>query len=265
MPENDLALLIRAARAAGDIATTYVGGALGVRYKAADGSPVTDADMAVNAALSDILRAARPGYGWLSEESVDNDARLGAEHVFIVDPIDGTRSFIEGSDSWSHSLAIARDGQITAAVVYLPMLNRLFEAGLGEGARLNGDALRASAVADADSAQVLITRPGLDPQHWAGEVPQLSRHHRPSVAYRLGLVAQGRFDAMMTFRASWEWDIAAGALLLSEAGARMTNRHGVPIRFNAPDPRHDGIIAANPALHSDILSRLRPADPPQDA
>ncbi|EIE49201.1 inositol monophosphatase [Salipiger aestuarii] len=265
MPESDLALLIRAARAAARIATTYVGGALGVRYKAADGSPVTDADMAVNSALSDILRGARPGYGWLSEESADSDARLGAEHVFIVDPIDGTRSFIEGSDSWSHSLAIARHGQITAAVVYLPMLDRLYEADLGGGARLNGNALRASDTGDADSAHVLVTRPALDPRHWAGAVPRLARHHRPSIAYRLGLVAQGRFDAMLTLRASWEWDIAAGALLLSEAGARMTDRHGAAIRFNAPEPRHDGIVAANPMLHSDLLSRLSRKPPPQGA
>ncbi|MBU2962897.1 3'(2'),5'-bisphosphate nucleotidase CysQ [Citreicella sp. C3M06] len=257
MPESDLALLIRAARAAAEIATGFAQSALNVRRKPDDGSPVTDADMAVDAALSDILRGARPGYGWLSEESIDSTDRLAADSVFIVDPIDGTRSFIEGSDSWAHSLAVARRGKITAAVVYLPLLDRMFDAALGEGARLNGAPLRASTVRDAETARVLVTRPVLEPEHWDGAVPQLSRHHRPSVAYRLGLVAQGRFDAMLTLRASWEWDIAAGALLLSESGARMTDRHGAPIRFNAPDPRHDGILAANPALHANMLARLR--------
>ncbi|MBN8187707.1 3'(2'),5'-bisphosphate nucleotidase CysQ [Salipiger thiooxidans] len=257
MQESDLALLVRAAQTAAETATRYIGGEMNVRHKAADGSPVTDADMAVNSVLGDILRGARPDYGWLSEESADDGARLAARRVFIVDPIDGTRSFIEGSESWAHSLAVAEDGEITAAVVYLPMRDRLYDAALGEGARLNGEALRTSRVATLEEAHVLATRPALDPAHWH-EAPDLQRSHRPSIAYRLGLVAEGRFDAMFTFRPSWEWDIAAGALLLSEAGARITDRHGAQLRFNAATPLHQGIVAANPALHDDILRRLRP-------
>ncbi|WP_417720374.1 inositol monophosphatase family protein [Salipiger sp.] len=258
MPESDLALLTRAARAAAETALTYTGEALNVRYKAADGSPVTDADMAVNRVLSGILRAARPDYGWLSEESADDPARLSAGHVFIVDPIDGTRSFIEGSDSWAHSLAVARDGAVTAAVILMPMRDRLYSAALGEGATLNGTALAASGVADPEQAQVLATKPAADPKHWQDGTPGFHRVHRPSIAYRLGLVAEGRFDAMVTFRATWEWDIAAGALILSEAGARMTDRSGAPIRFNAPVPQHDGIVAANPALHARLLAAIVP-------
>ncbi|APX21457.1 MAG: 3'(2'),5'-bisphosphate nucleotidase CysQ [Rhodobacteraceae bacterium] len=258
MPESDLALLSRAAQAAAETATRYIGAEMNVRHKAADGSPVTDADMAVNTVLADILRAARPGYGWLSEESADDPDRLGAEHVFIVDPIDGTRSFIEGSDSWSHSLAVARDGEITAAVVFLPMRDKLYSAARGEGTRLNDAPVQASDVPALASAHVLATRPTLAPEHWRASTPEIRRSHRPSIAYRLGLVAEGRFDAMFTFRQSWEWDIAAGALLLSEAGARLTDRRGAPIRFNAARPLHDGVVAANPALHDDILAQLRP-------
>ncbi|MCR8546625.1 3'(2'),5'-bisphosphate nucleotidase CysQ [Salipiger sp. P9] len=256
MPESDLALLIRAAEAAAEVATGYAGEALNVRHKPADGSPVTDADLAVNAVLGEILRGARPDYGWLSEESADDPARLGAEHVFIVDPIDGTRSFIEGSESWAHSLAVARNGAITAAVVLLPKRGKLYEAAAGGGARLNGAPLRTSGVAVLERAHVLATKPALDPTHWRA-TPELTRSHRPSIAYRLGLVAEGRYDAMFTFRPSWEWDIAAGALLLSEAGARLTDRRGAPIRFNAARPLHEGLVAANPALHDDILRRLR--------
>ncbi|WP_417742724.1 inositol monophosphatase family protein [Salipiger sp.] len=259
MPESDLALLTRAAWSAAETATRYIGGAMNVRQKAADGSPVTDADMAVNAVLEDLLRSARPDYGWLSEESADDPARLGAEHVFIVDPIDGTRSFIEGSDSWAHSLAVARDGEITAAVVFLPMRERFYSAALGEGTRLNDAPVRASHVATLETAQVLATKPSMQPDHWRSPVPALRRSHRPSIAYRLGLVAEGRFDAMLTLRPSWEWDIAAGALLLSEAGAVLSDRTGAAIRFNAAHPKHDGVVAANPALHGEILGRLRQA------
>ena len=257
MPESDLALLSRAAQAAAETATRYIGAEMNVRHKAADGSPVTDADMAVNTVLADILRAARPGYGWLSEESADDPDRLGAEHVFIVDPIDGTRTFIEGSDSWAHSLAVARDGEITAAVVFLPMRERFYSAALGEGTRLNDVPVRASDVTTLETAQVLATKPSMQPDHWRSPMPELQRSHRPSIAYRLGLVAEGRFDAMLTLRPSWEWDIAAGALLLSEAGAMISDRSGQPIRFNAPHPKHDGVVAANPALHGEILGRLR--------
>ena len=232
---------------------------MNVRHKAADGSPVTDADMAVNAVLEELLRNARPDYGWLSEESADDPARLGAERVFIVDPIDGTRSFIEGSDSWAHSLAVARDGEITAAVVFLPMRERFYSAALGEGTRLNDATVHASGVATLETAQVLATKPSMQPDHWRSPMPELQRSHRPSIAYRLGLVAEGRFDAMLTLRPSWEWDIAAGALLLSEAGAMISDRSGQPIRFNAPHPKHDGVVAANPALHGEILGTLRQA------
>lgn len=258
MPESDLALLTRAAWRAAETATRYIGGEMNVRHKAADGSPVTDADMAVNAVLEEVLRGARPGYGWLSEESADDPARLGAERVFIVDPIDGTRSFIEGSDSWAHSLAVAQDGEITAAVVFLPMRERLYSAALGEGTRLNDAEVHASEVATLETAEILATKPSMQPDHWRSPMPQLKRSHRPSIAYRLGLVAEGRFDAMLTLRPSWEWDIAAGALLLSEAGAMISDRSGQRIRFNAAHPKHDGVVAANPALHGAILDRLRP-------
>ena len=87
MPESDLALLSRAAQAAAETATRYIGAEMNVRHKAADGSPVTDADMAVNSVLGDILRGARPDYGWLSEESADDPDRLTTPATFIVDPI----------------------------------------------------------------------------------------------------------------------------------------------------------------------------------
>ncbi|MGR3581232.1 MAG: inositol monophosphatase family protein [Sagittula sp.] len=265
MPETeadaDLRLLTDAARRAGEIATGFIGQDLDIRYKDDDAGPVTRADLAVDTALKEILRPARPDYGWLSEETPDGDTRLGKQRVFIVDPIDGTRSYIEGSRAWAHVLAVVEDGIVQAAVVFLPMLDALYSARLGGGARLNGDTIAVSPRGALADAEVLATRPNLDPHHWLGGVPQVKRHHRPSLAYRQALVAEGRYDAMFTFRPSWEWDIAAGALILSEAGATVTDRRGLPLRFNGPHPQVDGLVAANPGLHGALMARLSDAAP----
>jgi myo-inositol-1(or 4)-monophosphatase len=218
---------------------------------------VTAADLAVNAMLLEQLRGARPGYGWLSEETEDTAARLGAERVFIVDPIDGTRSFIEGSDSWAHSLAVAEGGVVIAAVVYLPMRDKLYAAAAGQGATLNGASIRATARADLEGASILAAKPNYAPENWqGGRVPEVARAFRPSLAYRLSLVAEGRFDAMMTLRPSWEWDIAAGDLILREAGAMTSDRRAGPLRFNNAVPMVDGVLAANPVLHGALHAAL---------
>ncbi|MEC7962481.1 MAG: inositol monophosphatase family protein, partial [Pseudomonadota bacterium] len=125
MPATDLDLLIHAARLAGETALKYSGPQAKSWDKPGDLGPVTEADLAVNDVLHRELLGARPDYGWLSEESEDGSTRLDQEKLFIVDPIDGTRSFIEGSNAWAHSIAVAQGGEITAAVVLLPAKDRL--------------------------------------------------------------------------------------------------------------------------------------------
>ncbi len=259
MPAADLPLLIDAARRAGRIACSFTGPDAQRWDKPGDAGPVTEADLAVNDMLTDVLRNARPDYGWLSEETEDTAARLDADTVFIIDPIDGTRSFVEGSKTWAHSIAIARGGQITAAAVYLPMLDKLYTAALGQGAALNDSPLTVSANDRMRDCSVLVTKPAMQPHHWRGGVPPaLKRGHRPSLAYRLALVGEGRFDGMLTLRDSWEWDIAAGALIVSEAGGTITDRAGLPLRFNNPHPTLNGIIAATPVVHTGLYAALQP-------
>ena len=258
---TDLSLLLEAAAEAGRIATSYTG-KTAKRWDKPDGAgPVTEADLAVNAMLERELLAARPDYGWLSEETEDTTARLSRDRVFIIDPIDGTRSFADGSDTWAHSLAIADRGQITAAVIYLPKRDLMFSAALGTGAQLNGAPISPSDQAHLTGANVLATRPNMEPHHWRSDVPAFKRSHRPSLAYRMALVAQGRFDGMLTLRPAWEWDIAAGDLILQEAGAICTTRSGQALRFNNPYPTLDGVIAAGPALHARVLGALANAGP----
>jgi len=259
LPGSDLALLIEAAQEAGRIATRYVGQPLDVRDKADGSGPVTAADLAVNAMLTEHLRAARPDYGWLSEETEDDFTRLEADRVFIVDPIDGTRSFIEGSATWAHSLAVADHGVVTSAVIYLPQRGKLYTAAMGQGADLNGTPIHATTRSDLSGASVMAASSNFDPERWcAGQVPQVTRGFRPSLAYRLSLVAEGRYDAMLTLRSTWEWDIAAGDLILREAGAISTDRCAQALRFNNPQPFVNGMIAANPVLHRALHRALAP-------
>lgn len=245
---------------AGRIATGFAGETARRWDKPGGAGPVTEADLAVNDALRETLTLARPDYGWLSEESEDGSDRLSRDRVFIVDPIDGTRSFIEGANTWAHALAVAERGQITAAVVFLPRLGLLYSASRGGGAFLNNAPIRASDVRGFADATILAAKPTLAAQKWrAGVCPDFKLAYRPSLAYRLGLVAQARFDAMITLRHSWEWDIAAGALIVEEAGGRCTDRGGISLRFNNADPRLDGVVAGGCPIHNAVINALDPA------
>lgn len=255
-PAAELALLTEAALACGKIALKHFRHKPKVWDKGDGQGPVTEADLAIDRMLHERLLAARPGYGWLSEESADEPSRLGAGRVFILDPIDGTRAFIAGEKSWSHSLAIAEAGRVIAGVVHLPALERTYAATIGGGATLNGRPLAVSARDEIEGATLLASAAQLDPAHWAGKVPKMERHFRPSLAYRLCLVAEGRFDAMLTFRDTWEWDVAAGNLIATEAGARVTSADGRPLTYNAARPLLPGIIAGAPSVHAAILARV---------
>ncbi len=254
---DDLKLLIDAAQAAGKIASGFFHGSAERWDKPGGQGPVTEADLAVDRMLRNELTGARPDYGWLSEETEDNPERLEAEQVFIVDPIDGTRSFIEGSTTWAHSLAVARDGIVEAAVVYLPERGKLYAAALGQGATLNDTALTVSQKTRIEGATVLAAKPNLNPSFWQNrDVPPVERVFRSSLAYRLSLVGEGRFDAMMTLRPTWEWDVAAGALIVEEAGGKVTDQVKGSARFNNPHPQLRGMVAGTPPVQDALVTRL---------
>lgn len=246
-----------AARAAGDIARSFWRKTPDAWEKPDGAGPVSEADMAVNAMLEHELRTARPDYGWLSEESIDDAARLVASRTFIIDPIDGTRAFLAGEGSFAHSLAIAQDGQVMAAVVYLPVPDLIYTATLTGQALLNGIAIAPSATINPEGASILTAAASADPSQWRGPVPDYKRAFRPSLAWRLCLVAEGRFDATLSLRPAWEWDIAAGALIATRAGAAVTDRAAMPLYFNRPVPQSNGLIAAPTALHAALTSRIR--------
>ena len=255
MPVNDLNLLIKATRKAGEIAFGFFGADPQIWDKTDNAGPVTEADLAVDKYLKSVLLNARPNYGWLSEETEDGSERLSLSRQFIIDPIDGTRAFIQGAEDWGISVAVAEHGIITAAVVYMPVKDMLFTATKGQGAKLNN--MKITVPSPANPARVLSQKATFDQKNWKqGILPGIERHFRTSLAYRLCLVAMGRFDGMITLHKSWEWDIAAGTLIVNEAGGSVTDRKGASLKFNNPQPKQNGIIAAHSSLHAQILDFL---------
>lgn len=257
-PQQDLALLEDAARHAGEIAMGYWQKSPEVSYKPDNQGPVSEADLAVNAALEKQLMAARPEYGWLSEESPDNGLRLEKHSQFILDPIDGTRAFINGKQGFSHAVAVARDNIITAAVVHLPALGLTYTATMDGPALCNGKPL-APQESPLAEAEVLTAAVNLEARFWKNGPPAFTRISRPSLAWRLCLVAEGRFHAALTMHRAWEWDIAAASLIAKQAGAQITDKYGRMLSFNNPTPQVDGLITAAPELHQALSLALRPA------
>lgn len=221
-----------------------------------DAGPVTEADLAVNAELARLLRQARPDYGWLSEESEDGAERLGAERVFIVDPIDGTRAFMKGETGFAIAIAVIEAGRPVASVVYLPARDETYAAAVGAGATLNGVPIAPSPRQELAGATALGAKASYREEHWPGGAPPVERIFRHALEWRLCLVASGAFDLMVTMRDAWEWDVAAGALIAMEAGAVITDRDGVALTFNNPLPKLPGVMIAPEALHASLM-RLR--------
>lgn len=256
MQAHDLALLTDAALQAGRIALRFWKRDPQVWDKGGEHGPVSEADLAVNDMLKLVLTAARPEYGWLSEETPDSTDRLTCDRVFIIDPIDGTRAFIAGEETFSHSLAVSTNGKITAAVVYLPAMDKLYTASATAAPLRDGQQITSSTRNDLTGADILTTKANLDPAKWPGGVPDIKRSFRASLAYRLCLAAEGRHDGMLTLRDAWEWDIAAGSLIAEKAGAVVTDQRGETLRFNTANAKAAGVLALPPALHQDALRRL---------
>lgn len=262
-PGAERALLEVAAREAGEIALGFFRGAV-ERWEKPGLGPVSAADLAVDGHLRERLTAARPGYGWLSEESPrlapgEGSGRAGShgpQRLFVVDPIDGTRAFLAGDTGWGIAVAVVEGGRAIAAVMHLPARGETYAAARGAGATRDGRPIHVSARADLAGARVLIARRQLRPELWPGGLPPVEPHFRPSLVWRLCLVADGSFDAMVTLRDAHEWDIAPGALIAAEAGARVSDRTGAEPLFDRHPKRVAGVIAAPPALHRALLGHL---------
>ena len=263
-PAEDLALLCEAVRGAGRLALDRRARGLKVEHKPG-GSPVTDGDLAVDERLRDDLLAARPDYGWLSEETPDDLARLAVARVFVVDPIDGTSAYMKGKPWFALSVAVVEHGSPVAGVVFAPALDELYAAHLDGGATCNGDAVTASTAQALEDCSMLAPVGALDGRRWAEPWPAMQVAQRNAIAYRMALVAAGRFDAAVSLGWKNDWDIAAGDLIAREAGALSSDQTGAPLLFNTPDARNAGLVCAAPALAPLILARTAAIEQPVGA
>ena len=261
---EDLKLLAETALAAGDLALKLRDAGLTVERKEG-GSPVTNGDLAANDLIKTRLRAARPDYGWLSEETPDSVERLSKSRVFVIDPIDGTTSYMKGRDYWSVCIAVIEDGKPIAGVVFAPSLRELYQAAKGEGARMNGAPIHASRRIDVEGCSMLGDTALFAHKDWPVPWPSMQVESRNSVAYRVALVAAGVFDACVAISRKHDWDVAAADIIVSEAGGLATDHKGQSYVYNRPLPQQASLVCAGPALHPLLLERVSHIELPNRA
>lgn len=230
--DNDLKLAINASLKAGEIIMQYYCDDYEIKEKGYH-NPVTTADNEADTYLKSTLMSARPQYGWLSEETVDSKNRLNKEKVWIVDPLDGTKEFIEGVPQFVVSIALVEKGIPIIGVLHNPVTKETFHAAKGGGAYLDQGQYRCS-IKDSTRDMVILnsrseTRRGL----WEPYKKHF-KELRPigSVAYKMGLTAIGKADIFATLRPKNEWDVCAGTCLINEAGGKVINLNGKEITFN---------------------------------
>jgi len=256
---DDRRLIVETVRAAADCALSWRDRPLKAWDKA-PGHPVTEADLAVDALIRDRLCSARPDYGWLSEESADDPSRLDRARVWIVDPIDGTRAYMGGQPDFAISVALVENGRPLIGAIGQPAADRLYLAVRGQGATLNGRKLRIGPRGDLGGCRMLADEAFFRNQrHWPEPWPDMRYRHLPSIALRLAMVGGGEADATVFVRPKSEWDVAAGDLIVTEAGGRCCDETGAPPLYNRVRPVQPCLAAAAPSLMPAILARTGPA------
>jgi len=259
-PDGDRALLIETVREAGVLAMRYFGTDVRAWSKGSDNSPVTEADIAVNDLLQARLSGARPGYGWLSEETEDDPARLLCPLTWVVDPIDGTRAFAQGKPHFVISVALVAEGRPVLAALFNPATEEFFEAVSGGGARLNDAPIRVSDCTRIEGCRIAAFAPMFKHPGWAragiAPWPEMEILERNSVAYRIALVACGAADAALALNGKSDWDLAAADLIVHEARGRMTSHDGKLFIYNRENTRHRSLLAAGPALYTALYDKL---------
>ncbi|HEV7322353.1 MAG TPA: 3'(2'),5'-bisphosphate nucleotidase CysQ [Ensifer sp.] len=259
--EADLQLIRTAAVAAGQTALGYFRKGPDVRWKNEGRSPVSEADLAANDVLKTRLLAARPDYGWLSEETDDDRSRLSRETVFVVDPIDGTRAFIAGKELWCVSVAVVHGGQPVAGILYAPALDELFEAVASGPALKNGDPIFVREAKPGETLHLAAAEDTIGMFAGAYGNPVARVPHVPSLAYRLAMVADGRIDGTLVKKNAHDWDLAAADLILARAGGGLADLTETSLSYNRPEVVHGVLCAAARPLLPGLIAASRSLEP----
>ncbi|MCP3472932.1 3'(2'),5'-bisphosphate nucleotidase CysQ [Bradyrhizobium sp. CCGUVB1N3] len=252
---RDAALLKDTVREAGNLAHAMFRTELKKWIKGAS-SPVSEADIAVNDLLEARLRGATPDYGWLSEESADDETRLERRRAWVVDPIDGTRNYLNGHDDWCVSVALVENASPVLAAVFAPTTGEFFFAARGQGTTLNDVPVRATEGAELDFSRVAGPKPLVE--RLKPSLGEITLHPRiGSLALRLCRVAHGELDAAFAGGNSHDWDLAAADLIVQEAGGRMSDLSGDPLLYNRREVAHGVLVAAGRDRHANIVAHFR--------
>ncbi|MEM8635751.1 MAG: 3'(2'),5'-bisphosphate nucleotidase CysQ [Pseudomonadota bacterium] len=255
----DIKTMRKAAKAAGKLALDYFRSDAVETWDKAPGHPVTEADIEVNALLADKLQSARPEYGWLSEETVDDLSGRGRDRIWVVDPIDGTRAFMRSDPDWCVAIALVERGQAIASAIYAPVFDELYLAQAGKGAFLNDEPISVSDQSKERGMRLITNRSLVEHPGWPEPWPKLTvSDPKPNATlYRMALVASGRWDATLALFRKSDWDLAAGTLLVEEAGGLATTHLGAAFRFNQEVPEQMSMVAAGKALHPLLVRRVK--------
>jgi myo-inositol-1(or 4)-monophosphatase len=219
------------------------------------GDPVTEADLAVDRLLRE--RLPQPGDGWLSEETADDPARLGCSRVWIVDPLDGTKEFVQRIPEWSVSIGLVEDGRPIAGGILNPATQQMVLGGIGSGVFLNGQPAQVADLPTLKGARVLASRSEVKRGEWERfGGAEFEVVPTGSVAYKMSLVAAGLYEATWTLVPKSEWDVAAGVALVLAAGGEVVTTDGVAPTFNRKTPLLPGLIASGPSLMAELRRQL---------
>jgi myo-inositol-1(or 4)-monophosphatase len=260
----DHALALDAVRAGGALALKHF--RTGVkRWEKSPDDWVSQADKDVDALLRRRLTAARPDYGWLSEETEDDRDRLARRRVWVVDPIDGTRAYLKDLPEFTVCIALVENGRPVVAAVYNPATDELFDAVAGGGARLNGKAIEVSHQPDFEGARLLSGWRMFQRAGYAEPPTGLQFKSINSIAYRMALVACGRYDGCVSLNGKSDWDIAAAELLVLEAGGRVTTTAGEGFVYNTEEPKHFSLILGGAAMHDRLMRFIATVPRPEGA
>lgn len=219
-------------------------------------NPLTKADLEANTTLRHHLLSTHPQCGWLSEETADTQKRRQHRWIWVVDPIDGTKEFIMGLPQFALSVALVEEGRPVAACVHNPATNETFTAIKGGGAQLNNQPIHTTSQQQLLGATCLASRSETQRGEWSAFKNEWHIQTMGSIAYKLALVAAGRFDMTFTLTPKNEWDYCAGELLVQEAGGQVTHKNGESCLYNQADTKIRALLATNGPLHGQLLARL---------
>lgn len=249
---DDLARIRAGLKAAAEVVRPFTPGAVEFERKSDRDDPVTEADHAINEVLHRLLP--QEGEGWLSEETSDSPDRLALRRVWVVDPLDGTREFVDGIPEWCISIGLVEDGTPVAGGILNPSTDQEVVGSAETGVTLNGEPVGLSGKANLRGAVILASRSEWNRGEWE-RFADAPFEVKPcgSVAYKLAQVAAGLADGTWTLVPKHEWDVAGGAALIRASGGRVVLADGSEPAFNQRSPKLPNFLAA----HEDLLDDFR--------